>query len=103
MRGVSRGLLAVTVLTAVISLCPCASTNDMAMEDCCQHSGLSMTGACCVRAEGQPAAVSATPLLPHAPASAFLASVVVEPAAAIRLNASATLVRPVVARAILRI
>ena len=100
LRGVSRGL-AVTVLSAVIAFCPCLAPSGMAMEDCCQPSGLSMTGICCVRAEGQPAAVSSTPLPASMPA--LLASVVVEPVPLVRFTAAAMFVRPVVARAILRI
>ena len=102
-RGVSRGLLAVTVLTAVIALCPCFADTAQAMDDCCPPSGVSMTGSCCVRPSSQ--SRSDMPTL----AQGFVSTLVVfgiVPRGAIaidRLDLPAAFGRGPVARPILRI
>lgn len=103
LHTVSRGLLAVMALAAVIAFCPCLTDRDMAMDDCCQPSGLSIAGMCCVRAEGQPVAISSKPLTISIAAPAFLASVVIAPVSVVLLNPAVATLRPVVARTILRI
>ena len=102
LRGVSRGLLAVTLMTAVFALCPCVVRADPAMSDCCPQRDVSISGMCCERAVGSASVASSASAL-----VSISASVTVQPAANQPVLASVpaqpTFVRPVVARTILRI
>ena len=103
LRGVSRGLLAVTLMTAVFALCPCPAGAEAMMDDCCPSAELSISGMCCDRAAGPTTGVSpasvlvlmSTPAVAHSPA--------IQPAVMVSVHAQASLARPIVARSILRI
>ena len=103
LRDVSRGLLAVTLMTAVFALCPCLAGAETAMEDCCPQSELSMTSACCDRTPRATEAVSPTPVLVLMSTPAVIHAVAIQPTAFVSFHTQATLARPVVARTILRI
>lgn len=103
LRGISRGLLALSILAALIAFCPCFSGTSEAMDGCCPPHGLSADDGCCDNASSSEAVASPaltpaslTPSLATLPTTGPFVSLV----AAVSPSVYA---RPVAARTILRI
>ncbi len=102
--AVSRGLLAASFLTLLVAICPCFPEASPAMEDCCPSSGLSAASGCCDQASRAEAAVSQGP----APAPMTSTPLTVAPSGPAPYLSPLVIpalppLRPVVARAILRV
>ncbi len=96
-------LLAVTVLSLVVALCPCLFCAQMANDDCCASDGPSISGMCCADDSGSRTVVPSAPVLAFAPGLAPAHPMAIDAAALAPVFMHSVPTRPVVARAVLRI
>lgn len=101
-RRVSHGLLAVTLVTLVVSFCPCLGS--MGMDDCCVTTGLTVSAMCCDQTTGTTVAVSPALTLASMAAPAILQGLTsIEPFANPSAHVQTLIAGPRSARSILRI
>jgi hypothetical protein len=102
--AVSRGLLAASFVTLLVAICPCFPEASLAMEDCCPSSGLSAASGCCDQASRAEAAVYQSPApAPMTSTPITVASDGPAPYFSPLVASALPPLRPVVARAILRV
>ena len=103
LRRLRRGLLAVTVLSLVMALCPCLVCAEMAADDCCASDGPSIGGMCCAGDSGSRTVVPSATVLVGASALAPASPVTIDAAVLVPVLSHPLPTRPIVARAVLRI
>jgi len=103
LRWLRKGLLAVTLLSLVLALCPCLFCAQMAADDCCASDGTSIGGICCADDSGSRTAVPSTSVLVFASGFALAHPVAIDATAPATVFAYPIPTRPIVARAVLRI
>lgn len=103
LRRLGRGLLAATVLSFIVALCPCLTCAQMAADDCCASEGTSIGALCCANDSGSRTVVPSITVLVGASAPAPASPLLVDAAVPVSVLSHPLPTRPIVARAILRI
>ena len=92
-----------TVLSLVMTLCPCLVCAQMSADDCCASDGPTIAGVCCAEDGSARTAVPSTTVFVPAAATAATQATLIDMAVPMPVHALAIPDRPIVARAILRI